>query len=239
MDADNQTPDGSSDADEFANAQIYFNEQLYEDAKKICRKLLIKSSSPLLHKQVRSFLAEIQKKELQDLLAVGPQSLGREEAQDVTLIRDQLEQDFRIRDLASQNYGVMKADLKDVREKLQGLSSQDMKDWGVAFLEMGAFDAAKLIFEELAQQQDERVQATYLLALTLMGSADFVGMTILLEPYVRDFSLPEEKKTDFLYLMGIAFEKLGEPVKSREYYRRVFNLNPRYRDVAERLQAGA
>lgn len=241
MNSDEKTPENSPegrDEEELANANIFFNEQLYDDAKKICRKILIRNPAQALQVQVRALLEEIQKKEIQDLLTTGPHTLGREEAQDLTLIRDRLEQDFRIKD--SRNTPAMAAniDLQDVRKQLATLDARDMKDWGVAFLEMGAYSAAKIVFHELGLHDGEEMHSTYLLALTLIGSGDFVGATILLEPYVGDFSLPEVHKTDFLYLMGLAFERLGEPVKAREYYRRVHNVNPRYRDVAERIQVG-
>jgi tetratricopeptide (TPR) repeat protein/tRNA A-37 threonylcarbamoyl transferase component Bud32 len=52
---------------------------------------------------------------------------------------------------------------------------------------------------------------------------------------LQQAALPEAKKTEYFYDIGFAYEKMGYPDRAREYYKRVFELNANYQDVAQRL----
>lgn len=90
-------------------------------------------------------------------------------------------------------------------------------------------------FESVARHEDHEIQGTYLHAHALIKYGDTSRAVALLEP-LQDLSLGEAVKQDFLYLSGKAFEKMGDLKKSKEYYRKVFTMNPRYRDVASRMK---
>jgi len=108
-------------------------------------------------------------------------------------------------------------------------------DLGIAHLEMGLFEVAVAVFETVVRYEDQKLEGTYLMCLALIFGGRAIEATIRLEPLVRDLTMPEDDKTDFMYLMALAFEKLGDIRKAKEFYRRAYTLNPRYRDVAEKL----
>lgn len=252
-----QTPewsDGSASAplslaEEVANADILFNEQLFEDAKKILRKVLRHSPNNL---RAREILEAIQKKELQDLLAVGEQrgvlrsnSLKNQERESADQIITALEEDLRLHldkmdvravpDLFSDSVAESRY-IQMVLDIVPSLSPRDTIDWGIAFFEMGLFKVARALFEEVIKFEEFKVTGMYLLGLALIGGDQAIEATIRLEPVVRDLAMHEDLKVDFLYLMGTAFEQLNDQIKAKEFYRRVWTLNPRYRDVVEKIR---
>ena len=88
----------------------------------------------------------------------------------------------------------------------------------------------------MVRYDEFKIAGMYLLGLSLILGGKAIEATIRLEPLCRDLTLAEGPKTDFLYLMGLAFERLNDTRKAREFFRRVFMMNPRYRDVPEKLK---
>ncbi|MDE3017640.1 MAG: protein kinase [Nitrospirota bacterium] len=49
-------------------------------------------------------------------------------------------------------------------------------------------------------------------------------------------ALPESVKAQFWYEIGMTFERIGQPDKARDYYKRTVEIDVNYRDVAQRLR---
>jgi tetratricopeptide (TPR) repeat protein len=235
-----------SDTELFENGEILLREKLFDDAKKVFRKLLRKDPGNL---KAKAYLDEIQAKEIQDLLT-GEQSRKRYTAQpgeeeSASAILEKLDRDLSIEidkrepkaipDLFPDEMALSKYK-NQVLEKVSLLAPGEMLEFGIAHLEMGLFEVAQAVFEGALRFDERRVEAMYLLGISLIYGDKAIEATIQLEPLARDMTLPESQKTDFLYLMGLAFEKLADTKKAREFYRRVYLLNPRYRDVHEKLK---
>lgn len=246
-----ETPPAEEQADqkddEFQKGVILMNERLFEDAKKVFRKVLRQDPT---HEGAQKCLEEISKIELQDLLAgeSGKKRLGNlnaSENENPEQVLEKLEKDLHI--------NVAKAELKPVpdlfadaqalatyRERVMetaiALSPRDRIDVGIAHLEMGLFDVAQAIFETVVRYEAHKVVGMYLLGLALIHGGKAIEASIRIEPFARDLTLSESQKSDFLYLMGLAFERLHDMKKAREFYRRVHLLNPKYRDVVEKLK---
>ncbi len=234
--------------EELANAEILINERIYDEAKKIYRKIIRKDPTNL---KVKTLLQNIQDIEIQELLntdnraanRIVPASITREKPTE-ELISD-LEKDLRI-NLSRGECQIVPDLFPDEATESSYISNliksielgtpQDQIDIGVAQLEMGLHGAAKAVFEELIKNKDYATTGMYLLGHALINAGEYVEATIRLEPLVRDLTMPEDKKADFLYLMGIAFEQLNEVIKSKEFFRRVYAINPRYRDVVEKIR---
>lgn len=236
-----------SPQDDIQRAEILIGERLIDEAKKVLRKILVRDA---LNPRAKQLLEQIQENELQELLAADvprkrsaePSILGNDTSDSII---ERLEKDLGIsiqkpavavvpdlfRDeltLGKYNDHILKTVLK--------LHPHDRIDVGVAYFEMGLYDLARAIFDSIVRYDEFRVQATYLLGLALIHGGKAIEATLRLEPMARDMSLPESDKVDFLYLMGMAFEALSDAHRAREFYKRVYRLNPRYRDVVDKLK---
>lgn len=236
------TPDEDAE-----RGRILLGEGLLDDAKKVFRKVLIRDSG---NDEARQGLDEIQKREIQELLTVEPprKRLGAPvapvEDDSPSAVLSRLERDLRlgverteakiVPDLFA-DAGELAKYKQSVLDTVLPLPPRERIDVGVGFLEMGLFEIAHAIFETVVRYEEYRVEGMYLLGLALICGGKAIEATIRLEPYARDLTLTESQKTDFLYLMGMAFERLGEKQKAREFFRRVFLLSPKYRDVAGKL----
>lgn len=237
-----------SEADALTRAEIMMGERLLDDAKKLLYKVLRHNPTSTAAKEK---LNEIQKQEIRELLAsegerkkIAPQQSVDSLTNSRAALED-LEKSLRI-SLAGAEPRVVpdlfptqseyEVYIKRVVKEAVALPVRGRVDVGVAHLEMGLCDAAAAVFETVARYQDQKLEGTYLLCLALIYGGKAIEATIRLEPLVRDLTLPEDQKTDFLYLMALAFEKLSDLRKAREFYKRTLKLNPRYRDVAEKLR---
>ena len=233
--------------EEVQRGEILHAERLFDEAKKVFRKILRRSPG---NETAKKFLDDIQRQEIQDLLGgEAPRkrlgALDTSEEDNPARVVEKLEKELRI--------NLDRADIKPVpdlfdsieafgryREKILetsiSLPARDRIDIGIAHLEMGMFDIAQAIFESVVRYDEYRLSGMYLLGVALIYGGKAIEATIRLEPLCRDLTLGEGPKTDYMYLMGLAFERLNDTRKAREFYRRVATLNPRYRDVPDKLK---
>ena len=233
--------------EEVQRGEILHAERLFDEAKKVFRKILRRSPG---NETAKKFLDDIQKQEIQDLLGgEAPRkrlgALDTSEDDNPARVLERLEKELRI--------NLDRADIKPVpdlfdsieafgryREKILetavALPPRDRIDIGIAHLEMGMFDIAQAIFEGVVRYDEHKLSGMYLLGVALIYGGKAIEATIRLEPLCRDLTLGEGPKTDYMYLMGLAFERLNDTRKAREFYRRVAMLNPRYRDVPDKLK---
>lgn len=251
--AKSSAPSGSSKApvfdvlEEVQRGEILHAERLFDEAKKVFRKILRRSPG---NETAKKFLDDIQKQEIQDLLGgEAPRkrlgALDTSEEDNPARVVEKLEKELRI--------NLDRADIKPVpdlfdnveafgryREKILetsfSLPARDRIDLGIAHLEMGMFEIAQSIFESIVRYDEFRLSGMYLLGVALIYGGKAIEATIRLEPLCRDLTLGEGPKADYMYLMGLAFERLNDTRKAREFYRRVAMLNPRYRDVPDKLK---
>lgn len=226
--------------DEFEKALSFFRENMLEDAKKIARKLVRQDPH---HFKAQDLLEKIQVQEFEHILR--SDSIGKkQESEQPEIIISFLERDLHI-DLQKpahqlipdlfKNYAAYHQYRDAIVRQVQDLDPRFGFDLGVAFLEMGLLHVAQGIFEFLVKKEKWILPASYLLAYTLILNGKSIEATLLVEPIVRDYDVAIEVKIDFLYLMGFAFEKLEDSKKAKDFYKRVFLINPKYRDVAEKV----
>lgn len=231
--------------DDLQRGEILLGERLLDDAKKVFRKVLRSDPGSA---RARQFLEEIQKLEIQDLLGSdSPRKrfVEHSEPDSVDEVVERLERDLGIDiDKASANLvsSLFPSSLEldryneSVLRTVTGLPPRERIDVGIAYLEMGLAEVARSIFESVVRYEDYKLEGTYLLGLALIQSGKAIEATLRLEPVVRDITLSDSNRADFLYLMATAFEALSDNHKAREFYRRVYALNPRYRDVIDKLR---
>ena len=233
--------------DELQKGEILMRERLFEDAKKVFRKLLRQDPT---NETARSHLDAIAKVELHELLGdEAPRKkmhkVGTVEEESPESVLARLEKDLQfsiektelrpVPDLFKDETSFQK--YKDrVVETVLAIPPRDRMDVGIAHLEMGLFEVAQAVFETVIRYEEHRIVGMYLFGVALICGGRAIEATIRIEPMARDLTLSESQKTDFLYLMGLAFERLSDERKAREFYRRVFTLNPKYRDVVGKLK---
>jgi tetratricopeptide (TPR) repeat protein len=236
---------GHSTDEQFENAKILANEGFIEDAKKILRKILI--SDPK-HAPAKQHLQQILDREMDDLLAhrdspmKRPQLFERKgkQARAPQATSDEVLRELE-RDLGmSENQdapGGIEADVS-------GASQTDRIDLGIAFMEMGMYEKAishlraaiDMIESELEPDLLQKISATALLGRAyLLGKRPFDAIQ-LLHAVLRDAEISPNDKIEFFYLMGLAFEQTGDRKAALPWFGKVRELDPKYRDIQERLR---
>lgn len=222
-----------------SKASILKNENFLDDAKKLYRKIIFHYGD---NSEARNALEEIQGIELKEMMSAdSPTKLiarsHLENIENSERIREKLEHDLRIE---QKTEFLTEKEMTEYQSYVLSLvlksAPKERIDLGIAFYEMGLFQIAQAIFETVVRYEEFKIEGTYLLALALIANGQAIQATLRIEPLVRDLMISEQKKTDLLYLMGAAFESLNDLKKAREFYRRVYHLNQKYRDVAEKIR---
>lgn len=219
-------------ADQIESARILQQEGLFEDAKKILRKILLAEPNRW---EVKDLLSEIQDTEIKLLLSDSGYTPRKRRSTDIVLDTNVVSVEKMIQRLES--------DLKQVaatEESLlfpsTGLSARDSVDLGAAFLEMGLFKSARKVLETACKNEQERLGAFSLIAQSWIGDHKPYEATHLLEPILAETESTREEKLDLIYWMARSFELMQNDDLAIQWYEEVIELNPDYRDASERLK---
>jgi len=245
--------------DQFQSATILMNEGFVEEAKRILRGIVLADPH---HVSARKKLEEIQKIEIAELLRDGPsRSLKRgkqEKAEkhadiDSESVMRQLDRDLKLHVFSEGEAGEalavmldlfqgpngtreMEAFARKLDDELRTSLPRDRMDVGIAFLEMGLFDLAARQFASAGSSPEIGRAALSLEAYSLILAGRPFEAALTLGPVLEDIEIPIGEKTEFLYLMGRAQEKLGKPEEALAWYQQVSELEPDYRDTEDRAR---
>ncbi len=237
--------ENSKSADErVRDAEILVREGFVEDAKHSLHRVILEDPG---HVGARKQLERIHELELKQIFNTSPNedtgvSRGRTQ---VDLLIQKLDEDLGLElgddrpELSLFKDVVFTADSADLRE----LSAIDKIDLGIAFLEMSLHDQAVPHLQSacralmVSQAEPARlIEATALLAFALLLSGQPMDASVMLEPILRDTEIEHASKLDLLYLMGRAHEALKMEEAAQQWYRQACQIDPKYRDVEERLR---
>lgn len=241
--------------DHLESARILMTEGLLDEGKRILRRIILADPR---HLAARKMLDEIHEQELKQIFGEGrssPRGRSRQgEALDVSpmsseLVMRQLDRDLKLGVFGEGDAGEALASelsLFQSREALAafgvkldrdlaGSSARDRLDTGIAFLEMGLYDLAARQFKAAMRDAEHRLGATGLQAYALILAGRPFEATMGLEAVLGDSELPREEKTDFMYLMGRAYEGLKNPRVALQWYQQIQEMDPHYRDTDERM----
>lgn len=245
--------------DQFQSAKILMSEGLWEESKKVLRKILVADPS---HVPSRQLLSEIHDLELKQLVSSEEErspiryrrreeregrsgsGAGSTSAEVEQVIRD-LDRDLKLGLLeTAKDQENSRSYTAWMDEELSDLSPQDRIDIGIAFLEMGLVDIAVQQFRgalsrmPFDSEAEGRLSATALLAYALILEGRPLDAVMELEPLLRDTSIRNEEKIEFMYLMGRAYESLRKPDLAMLWFDQVRAIDPAYRDVQVRRRRG-
>ena len=136
------------------------------------------------------------------------------------------------------------ADFADMLRKFkqgiaENVSEEDHEshyDLGVAYKEMGLVDEAIAEFQKALRGRD-RVRTYEALGQCFMEKEQFTVAATLLGRALTEPGATDDQLVGVLYLLGYASEALMRWEAAVGYYQRVFAVDIRFRDAAERLAA--
>lgn len=108
---------------------------------------------------------------------------------------------------------------------------------GIAYKEMGLLEEAVTEFRLAMGKPELLVGAGSLLADTLADRADMAGAIAVLDEILSVPAHGEEVRRDVQYHKAVLLEQAGRGEEARGIFRGIHESDPRYRDVAARLQA--
>jgi hypothetical protein len=248
-------------ADVLKNADILISEGLLEDAKRVLHSALRKSPH---HIPAREKLKALHELELKYIFTGQSGVKTPDRKSQVALptraesesILQRLDTDFKLGiygdpraakdDVTGLSLFATVEDIEayaaNLERQLSGIGIRGRMDLGIAFLEMGLPLVAARQFRsalsaaESTNDAEMRLGAASLLAYALITANKAFDAVICLEPFVSDSEIPPGDRIHFLYLMGVAHEAVGKKEAAGKWFSRVRDVDPYYRDVAERLR---
>ncbi len=228
------------------NAKILMSEGLLEDAKKTLRRVL-RMDPPNLSARAR--LEEIQGIEIKKILGSAEGTAGgfvhqknkpATKADDADLVCAALERDLGPSPTVEEKFFNSDEERSHFMRRIEvacnGAGAQDRLDLGIGMLEMEFYDAAIALFRAASRDESLARKSRALLATAWVAQGKGFEAMIEIEGLIADQSITPEEKVDFGYLAGRAQEILGNAGSAVRWYRATLQIEPHYRDAAERLE---
>ncbi len=239
--ADIEMPAKESVSDWISNSKILLSEGLYDDAKKLLRKVLINDPA---NAQAPRLLEEVQEIEIQKLLHEEGTSFFRRKKSDRDTreplqVLHELVDDLHLEVEDHDDSPFPDADAESAFQTFlahvsHGCHARDRLDLGVALMQMHLYDYAVLEFEKAEYDSDLQTQARGLKAFSLiLGGKPFQAL-LELDPMIENPDIEVAAKIDWVYLMARAYEKLENWKDAIYWYQAVAQIDEQYRDTVER-----
>jgi tetratricopeptide (TPR) repeat protein len=204
-------------------------------ARKILRHALAIGGD---EQRIKDRLRDIRKLELPDGLynAISSDDGAKEASGEIL---DRLEKEF---DLLPDEEGAEAADLiSNIDFQLENIfretDPRTILDFGVALHEMGLFRQAETVFSRLVDEFPETsFDAYYLAAISKFARKDYAGAASILKTLSADGGKTEIEKIQVYYALGELFEKMQRPDSSKEFFRKVAELDANYRNIRHKLE---
>jgi tetratricopeptide (TPR) repeat protein len=127
--------------------------------------------------------------------------------------------------------------LAEARVRAQPNEGEFRYDLGEALYKVGQYKRATEELQHSLKQPSVRYQALNLMGLTFMkrGMLDFAVKRLA----EGESELPamDEVKKEISYNLGLAYEMIKQPEKALEQWKKIYDADMGYRDVAERVEA--
>lgn len=132
-----------------------------------------------------------------------------------------------------------------LEKSLAGGSARDWIDLGIAFLEMDLYEISVRLFMGACRKVNPSspeagevtLSATCLLALALVKSDRPFEALSRIQPLLQDVEIKSENKVELFYLMARTYESLKKFDFAHQCYRRIMDIDPKYRDTLQRLRS--
>jgi tetratricopeptide (TPR) repeat protein len=127
--------------------------------------------------------------------------------------------------------------LAEARVRAQPNEGQFRYDLGEALFKIGQYKRATEELQQSLKQPSVRYQALNMLGLAFMkrGMLDFAINRLSLAE--SELAVMDEVKKEITYNLGLAYEAAKQPEKGLDQWKKIYEVDMTYRDVAERVEA--
>lgn len=215
-------------------AERYIVKQNFYLARKALRLALDLGAE---EERVKSRLRDIRKIEMPTSLyhSASNDDSGRERSAEIL---ERLETEFGIGAAEEETDGLLSESVTNQLERIfRESDAQTILDFGVGLHEMGLFRQAEDVFTRITAQFPEHAfDAYYLAAVTKFSRRDYAGAASILKHLSAEVGRSEEDKIQIYYTLGELFECMQRPESSREFFKKVAQLDSNYRNVRHKLE---
>lgn len=187
---------------------------------------------------VKARLREIRKLELPEGL-YNTFSSDRPERVDTAELLDRLEREFDLaQPEAEEGAGTLAALVEGRIEEIFGVADpRTILDFGVGLHEMGLYRQAETLLMRLVREfPDHAFDAYYLAAISKQSRKDYAGAASILKRLSSDTGKSDQEKIQIYYALGETYEKMRQPDRSKEFFRKVAELDANYRNIRHKLE---
>lgn len=225
----------SADADLLLRkSERYIAKRNYYMARKILRHALAIGGDEA---RIKNRLRDIRKLEFPDGLynAISSDD-GVKEASDEIL--DRLEKEFDLKPEEGEEAADLVSNIDFQLENIfRETDPRTILDFGVALHEMGLFRQAETVFSRLVDEFPETsFDAYYLAAISKFARKDYAGAASILKTLSADGGKTDLEKIQVYYVLGELFEKMHRLDSSKEFFRKVAELDANYRNIRHKLE---
>jgi tetratricopeptide (TPR) repeat protein len=110
-------------------------------------------------------------------------------------------------------------------------------DLGIAYKEMGLHDAAIAEFKLLMADESRRVFALTMMGECLEAQGALPDAVVRYKEALNTGGVADAESTQLYYLLGSAFERLGDASEALYFFEKVAKRGGQFRDVARRIEA--
>ncbi|HSZ82382.1 MAG TPA: tetratricopeptide repeat protein [Polyangia bacterium] len=110
-------------------------------------------------------------------------------------------------------------------------------DLGIAYKEMGLHDAAIAEFKLLMADETRRVFALTMMGECLEAQGALPDAVVRYKEALNTGGVADAESTQLYYLLGSAFERLGDASEALYFFEKVAKRGGQFRDVARRIEA--
>lgn len=214
-------------------AERFIAKRNYYLARKALRHAQVLGASDEV---VRKRLGDIRKLELPESLyqAVSSDETGRERSSDIL---ERLEKEFDIGEETEVGEEIESSIEAKLEEIFRENDPRTIIDFGIGLHEMGLYRPAEKVFSRVvADYPDFSFDAYYLAAVSKFSRKDYAGAASILKKLSANADKSEQEKIQIYYALGELFAKMSQLDRSREFFKKVAELDSNYRNIRHKLE---
>ncbi|MGE3261216.1 MAG: tetratricopeptide repeat protein [Bacteriovoracia bacterium] len=226
-------PAASDPAVMLRKAERFIAKRNYYLARKALRHAQVLGASDEV---VRKRLGDIRKLELPESLyqAVSNDETGRERSSDIL---ERLEKEFDIGEKTEVGEEIESSIDAKLEEIFRENDPRTIIDFGIGLHEMGLYRPAEKVFSRVvADYPDFSFDAYYLAAVSKFSRKDYAGAASILKKLSANADKSEQEKIQIYYALGELFAKMSQLDRSKEFFKKVAELDSNYRNIRHKLE---
>ena len=215
-------------------AERYIAKRNYYLARKALRHAKLAGADEEL---VKERLRDIRKLELPNSLYNTASTDGKRESSHEILERLEAEFDIPAQPDQMEDAEIQSSIETQIEALFQDSDPRTLLDFGVGLHEMGLYKQAERLFARMVSDYpDFAFDAYYLAAVSKFSRKDYAGAASILKKLSIDSMKTEHEKIQIYYALGELFEKMSQPDRSKEFFKKVAELDANYRNIRHKLE---